>query len=328
MRLIALRWRSRQVSTCPDGANERRRCQPKAESLRSPGAGHREEVGSGERWLCRGVGRIRWPKSLYEKRQTDEAADLYGEAIDVLDRQLTRLGGSTEVRAGFRARYADYYSNYADLLVEKKKPDLAFEVLERSRARTLLEMLASAHVEIRQGADPALNEKERSRQATLTAKTNRKVDLLESKHTPEQLASLNREIDQTLSHYQELEGQIRVNSPNYAALTQPKPLSAGESRQLLDSQTALLSYSLGTKRSLVFLVTPEKLDVYELPKRDEIETAARQTYNLLTSRNDQKEGETGSQRKARLATEGEEYRKAAARLSEMVLGPIIGQVAR
>ena len=75
------------------------------------------------------------------------------------------------------------------------------------------------------------------------------------------------------------------------------------------------------------MVTPAKLDVYELPKRDEIETAARQAYKLLTSRNDRKEGETGAQRKARLAAEDEEYRKAATKLSQMVLGPIIGQVA-
>jgi CHAT domain-containing protein/Tfp pilus assembly protein PilF len=264
---------------------------------------------------------------LYEKRQTDEAARLYGEAIDVLDRQLALLGGSNGVRAGFRAKRAEYYSDYADLLVSQKKPELGFNIVERSRARTSLEMLAAAHVDIRQGTDPALIEKERLLQATLTAKTNRKVDLLEGDHTPEQLASLNREIDETLSQYQELEGQIRSNSPNYAALTQPKPLSASEAQQLLDPQTALLSYALGTKRSLVFVITPEKLDVYELPKRDEIETTARRTYDLLISRNDRKEGETGAQRRARLATEDEEYRKAAMSLSQMVLGPFIEQVA-
>lgn len=260
---------------------------------------------------------------LHEKQQTDEAAELYARAIDVFDRQLTHLGGSAEARAGFRAKRANYYSEYADLLVEQKKPELAFEVLERSRARTLLEMLAGSHVDIRQGVDPALNEKERLLQATLTAKTNRKISLLEGEHTPEQLASVNRELDEVLSEYQELEGQIRTNSPKYAALTQPKPLRAKEAQQLLDTQTVLLEYALGATRSLVFVVTPTSLDSYELPKREEVESTARRTYDLLTSRNRRVEGETSAQRKARLAKDDAEYQETSAALSQMVLGPVM-----
>jgi CHAT domain-containing protein len=260
---------------------------------------------------------------LHEKQQAEEASRLYNEAIDVLDHQLTRLGGSAEVRADFRAKRADYYSEYADLLVEQNKPTLAFDVLERSRARTLLEMLAGAHVDIHQGADPALIEKERLLQANLTAKTNRKISLLEGEHTPEQLASVNRDLDEVLSEYQELEGQIRTSSPKYAALTQPKPLSASEAQQLLDPQTVLLNYSLGAKRSLVFVVTPTSLDSYELPKREEVENTARRTYDLLTTRNRRVEGETGAQRAARLARKDAEYRKTSATLSQIVLGPVM-----
>jgi CHAT domain-containing protein/tetratricopeptide (TPR) repeat protein len=259
---------------------------------------------------------------LHEKQQTDDAARLYAEAIDVFDRQLTHLGGSTEVRAGFRAKQTDYYSEYADLLVEQKKPELAFEVLERSRARTLLEMLAGSHVDIRQGADPAMIERERLLQATLTAKTARKITLLEGEHTPEQLASVNREMDEVLSQYQELEGQIRTNSPKYAALTQPKLLRAKEAQQLLDTKTVLLDYALGAKRSLVFVVTPTSLDSYELPKREEVDSTARRAYDLLTSRNRWVEGEISSRRKARLAKLDAEYRKTSAALSRMVLGPV------
>jgi CHAT domain-containing protein len=264
---------------------------------------------------------------FWEKQQKDEAARLYGEAIDVLDQQLTRLGGSTEVRAGFRAKYAEYFSNYADLLVEQNRPELAFEVLERSRARTLLEMLAGSHVDIRQGADPALIEKERLLQATLTAKTNRKIDLLTGEHTSERLASVNREIDATLAQYQELEGQIRTSSPKYAALTQPKPLSAVEVQQLLDSQTALLYYALGAGRSFVFVVTPSSLEFYQLPKREEIETAARTVYKLLISRNQPTAGENSEQRKGRLAKQDAEYRSVSARLSQTVLGPFLPRLA-
>ena len=80
---------------------------------------------------------------------------LYAQAIDVLESQVARLGGSSDLRAAYRAKHADYYSAYSDLLLTQKQPELAFQVLERSRARTLLETLAESHVNIRQGAEGA-----------------------------------------------------------------------------------------------------------------------------------------------------------------------------
>jgi len=252
-----------------------------------------------------------------------QAVHLYGEALDVFDNQLANFGGSREVRSTFRSKHTDYYISYADLLVEQKKSELAFEVLERSRARTSLELLASAHIDIRQGAPPALLDQERLLLATLKAKTNRKVGLLEGKHSDKQLAEVNQEIDAVLKQYQHVEGQIRTSSPRYAALTQPQPLWAKEVQQeVLDSDTVLLEYALGEKRSLVFLVTPTSLDAYELPKRADIEICARQVYESLTSRGRSVRGETARQRTERIAKAEAEYHKASLALSQMILGPV------
>jgi CHAT domain-containing protein len=95
---------------------------------------------------------------------------------------------------------------------------------------------------------------------------------------------------------------------------------------LLDADTALLEYSLGNKQSFVFVATPTSLNSYELPKRSEIEDAARHFYELLTSRNRWIEGETSSQRSKRLDNTDAEYRKSAAALSQMILGPVSSQL--
>jgi CHAT domain-containing protein/Tfp pilus assembly protein PilF len=264
---------------------------------------------------------------LRDQQQPEQAAGLYAQAIDLFENQLARFGGSSDARAGFRAKHAGYYSAYADLLLTQKQPELAFQVLERSRARTLLETLTEAHVDIRQGADPSLLEREQTLQRTLAAKSNRKINLLEGKHTAEQVAAVSKEIDELLSQYHEVEGQIRSRNPNYAALTQPQPLSAKEvQQQLLDTDTVLLEYTLGEKRSFVFVVTPASLDSYELPKRSEIEDTAHHVYDLLTSRNRWIEGETSSQRAERLAEGEAEYRKASATLSRMILGPVAARL--
>ena len=265
-------------------------------------------------------------KTLRDEQNPDEAARLYAETVDVLDRQLSHLGGSSEARSGFRAKLGYYYSQYADLLLTKKNADLAFEVTERARARTLLETLAESHADIRQGADPSVIEKERLLQATLTAKTNRKINLLKGEHTDEELTAIKNEISDVLAQYEELEGQIRSSSPKYAGLTQPKPLGLGQVQRLLDADTVLLDYVLGSEHSYLFVVTPNSLDSYELPKRSQIESKVAHGYGLLTSHNRRVVGESSEQRKARLTRDEVEYEKTVAELSEMVLGPVTKQV--
>ena len=88
----------------------------------------------------------------------------------------------------------------------------------------------------------------------------------------------------------------------------------------------LLEYSLGEDRSYVFAVTPDSLNAYELPKRAEIEKAARHVYGLLTARNLTVRSETSVQRQARLVKAEAEYPPAAAELSKMILGPVATQL--
>jgi CHAT domain-containing protein/Tfp pilus assembly protein PilF len=267
-------------------------------------------------------------KTLQDQHEVKEAAELYAQTIDILEQQLQRLGGSNDTRAGFRAQYADYYSVYTDLLAAQNQPERAFEVSERSRAIALLEALTDGHVDIHRGAEPSLLEKERRLRVALSASVARKINLVQAPHTDEQLAAINEEVSECLGQYQELEVLIRASSPNYAALTQPQPLGAKEiQQQLLDSDTVLLEYSLGEKRSFVFLVTPDTIQAYELPKGSEIEEAARQVIDLLTTRNGWLKGETSVQRHARLAKQDAEYQKASVTLSKMVLGPVASQLS-
>jgi hypothetical protein len=141
---------------------------------------------------------------------------------------------------------------------------MAFEVLERSRARTLLETLTTAHVDIRKGVDSELARKERSLKADIKAKSERRVRLLAEKQSEEQIKAVEKEISTLTGEYQDIEAEIRSNSPEYAALTQPQTLSAKEiQEQLLDPDTLLLEYSLGEERSYVFVVSADSLAAYQ-----------------------------------------------------------------
>src|SRR5205823_6177836 len=138
------------------------------------------------------------------KSEFDTAAQLYQQALTALDIQAAHLGGGDDARAGFRARHAGYATDYIDLLIQRQQPELALQVLERSRARNLLEALAVAHVDIRQGVDSSLVEKERSVRQSLAAKSNRRLQLLSLNHTQEQVTAINREIEDLLEQQQQI----------------------------------------------------------------------------------------------------------------------------
>jgi CHAT domain-containing protein/Tfp pilus assembly protein PilF len=262
---------------------------------------------------------------MRRKNQPKDAAQYYQQALDALEKQTARLGGGDELRASFRARHASYYRKYIDLLLEQKQPELAFQVLERFRARTLLETLAMAHTDIRKGVDPELLSQERSLEELLTGKTQRRIQLLGSKNREAEIAVLDKEIQNLSSKYQEVKDRIRAGSPGYAALMQPQPISAKEAQeQLLDENTVLLEYSLGEERSHVWALTRDSVATYELPKRSEIESVARRLYSLLATPGSVRNPRAGIVR----SQEEQDYEKLTAALGRMILSPVASQLAK
>jgi CHAT domain-containing protein len=259
--------------------------------------------------------------------QLDKAKSYYQQALEALENQTAHLGGSTDARAGFRAKHENWYRGFIDLLVSQHQSELAFDVLERSRARSLLEILAAGHIDIHKGADPALLDKERDLQADLRAKSERRAALLAGEHNDEQIRRVGNEISDLISEYQDVEAQIRSASPIYAALAQPTPVTlAYVQHDLLDRDTVLLEYSLGEERSYVFAVTQDSIHVYTLPKHTEIERIAKRLYSLITARNRRTKGEGEQSREMRIARADQEYGPVAAALGNILLMPVAAQL--
>ena len=249
-----------------------------------------------------------------DRGKLSEARALVEAALPLIESIRTDIAGE-ELRASYFASVQDYYELYIDLLMRLHKQNptaghaaAALQASERARARSLLELLTEARSEIRQGVDPILLERERILQRQLNAKADNQTRLLSRKHTEQEAAEVNKDIQALTTQYQGLQAQIRVTSPRYVALTQPQPLALAEMQQLLDAETLLLEYALGEERSYLWAVTPTSITGYEIPRRAEIEAAARRLYNSLSTSNalaDQKE---------------------AAAMSRMPLGPAAGQL--
>jgi CHAT domain-containing protein len=243
--------------------------------------------------------------------------------LNALEIQIAHLGGTDEIRSGFRARHESYFRDYIDLLVTLGRPEHAVDILERSRARSLLELLRQAHVDFRQGIDPQLLAQERSLRDAIQAKTESRIDLLAEQQTAAEAARIRKELEALVEQYKDVEDRIRAASPRYAALTQPRPLSARQiQQQLLDPDTVLLEYSVGENRSFVFAVTSTSLSSYELPKRSRLEAEGKRVYELLTARTGLLDGKAQTARTTQIERADVEFPKAAGALSALVLGPV------
>jgi len=241
------------------------------------------------------------------------------------------------VNPGLRVSYfegsQDYYDFYIDLLMHlhRQHPNevydgKALETSERSRARSLLDTLTEANADIRQGIDPSLLQREREIQRRLNASAQ-KQQLLSASHSDTQASAIAEEIETLIKSLQQVETEIRQTSPRYAALMQPQPLTLKAIQTaVLDADTLLLEYSLGEERSYLWLVTTNSITSHELPKRSEIETAARRYYELLNARNLRVKNETNEQRERRIAQADGEMPLAAEALSRLVLAPVAGRL--
>jgi CHAT domain-containing protein len=189
-----------------------------------------------------------------------------------------------------------------------------------------LESLTEVRADLRQGVDPTLLERERYLQQMLNAKAERQARFRDAPAKETEAKTLAKEISDLTTEFEHVQGQIRARSPRYAALTQPQPLGLQEiQQQVLDDDTLLLEYALGEERSYLWAVTPTTMTSHELPPRAEIGKAAGGVYDLLIARQP-KPGETAQQYHARVAQAEGEYWQKAASLSEMVLGPVAGQL--
>ncbi len=240
---------------------------------------------------------------------------------------------SQQSRAAYFASTHQYYELYIDILMSlnKQQPQsnfdsLAFAASERSRARSLLELLNEARSNIHKGVNPQLLERERELRYQLSKLSERQMILLAGNTNKDEADRVAKQIDELSINYDEVRSQIRSASPRYAALTQPQLLTARDIQQrLLDKNSILLEYALGEHKSYLWALTSEELSSYELPGRQQIELVARRTYEMLTA-SQFIQGESTEERQSRLDNVNNELVAELRRLSDILIGPVAAKL--
>ena len=261
-----------------------------------------------------------------------EALGHVRSAVDLEETLRARIT-SPELRATFVAAELGKYELFIDLLQAQRRADAtgghaaeALQVSERARARVLLESMLDARVDLREGIDASLLERERSLQKQLSDASAQLSRSLAAKSREGPSSGAAEKLERLTAEYQQLQMEIRAKSPRYAAITQPQPLDAAEiQRSVIDDDTVLLEFALGEERSWLWAVTPRAVTSVELPPRREIDVAARSVYELFTARQKHR-GESTSVYAKRVAAADARLGGQTAAVSRMLLGGIARQL--
>lgn len=257
----------------------------------------------------------------------DEALDFQAKNLEIIENQRTKIS-QRDLQTKFFASKQDNYEFYIDLLMKRHKTEpnkgfdaLALQASERGRARNLLQSIGE--IELREGIPPELLAKEKDLRRKLNLQQDLRQQLIAGNASKDRVAGVEKRIEEILRELYDIWAKMRESSPKFAGFTEPKPLNLTEIQQkILDEDTVLLEYALGTERSYLFVAAKNSLKVFELPKRTEIESLARIFYDSLKTSRKELPNETERQTEMRLQKTDAELARTSAELGKILLAPV------
>lgn len=213
-------------------------------------------------------------------RHTEEALDL----LESLRTDVDSLG----LRMSFLSRHQDAFAQAIDLAMHlhELEPDdrwaaRGLEISERSRARSLLDLLPASRTESGHHADAVWAVEQRTLLDRLNAKVERRRRYLKRGGNEVEVERLGAEIVELSDSLEDLENRLRRQSPRWRTRNPPRPLPAQAIQGLIDSDTMLLEYALGDSKSFLWAITRDTIQSFELADAETIQQAARQAYEAL-----------------------------------------------
>lgn len=212
----------------------------------------------------------------------EEALEHYQNSVHAIDLLRAASLNTESGRASFGARSREVYAETADLLYDMHRDDQALEMAERGRARAFLDMLAQS----RSGVPDELTPEQRQREDSELARiTTLQKQLWKPGLTPAEEKKIKADLTAAEDDLETFHVEVRRTNPRYASIHCPEPINVSLiQKNLLDSQTVLLEFLLGEKRSFVWVVSKQKLSLGVLPPRKEIEKEVEAYRKSLTEK--------------------------------------------
>ena len=186
---------------------------------------------------------------LAESRsQFAEAIQMYEHAIDIIERQRSTINAEAS-RIGFVGDKQAVYERLIRLLIDQQRMPEAFDYVERSKARALVDMLATK----RDFTTPVDGEKTRRILAQLDAADAASRMLVDVQAAD----TATRNIDAARK-------EIRQGAPELATLVTVTSVPPDELRSLISEEEALVEYYYQDKELYAFVLHHDRLTAAKL----------------------------------------------------------------
>ena len=198
-------------------------------------------------------------RAYAELGRTDDALAASGEAVRYVEDIRADLGDS-DLRSGYFEGKQGIYQQAVFLALQAQHPDEAFDLAERSRSRTFLDLLGN-NTTLSKGRTRALVDEEvrlRARLSEAQARAQEGAESPESDRARAQIEALDRD-------YRAFLARVRKESLEQASLMAVEPVTLTEIQGLLPAGVTLLEYLVGDSGGAVWVVDRERSTVVMLP---------------------------------------------------------------
>jgi CHAT domain-containing protein len=195
----------------------------------------------------------------------DAAYESYCRARAAVERLRSSLRGE-ELKIAFFENKLEVYENLVDICLRRQNSfEEAFAYIEQAKSRTLMDLL-NQPVHVPTGADPGQSELVRSIR-NLREELNWYYNLIEreqlrpEERSPERVQQLEQQARSRESDLMRAVKEATVAEANEAGMQVPSNLSLEEIRSVLPADTALVEFFCMHDRSVVCVLTRDKLHI-------------------------------------------------------------------
>ncbi len=206
--------------------------------------------------------------SIYEKTGSAALAEeCYRESIE----ELEKIRGEIrleEFKESFSEKFMPYYRHIINFLIKEGKYKEAFYYLEMARARSLLDAITGARVDIKKGVKPELLEKDKKLQSEMNYLQSALVrENSATKPDEEYIKELQGKLLKKREDFKSLQQELLLSGPSYSFLTGiKKPLTPDElQKKVLSEKQFILEYFIKSDKLDVWVIGKNSFSFVEIP---------------------------------------------------------------
>jgi CHAT domain-containing protein/tetratricopeptide (TPR) repeat protein len=199
-----------------------------------------------------------------QQKNYPQAQRYLARALEIYETQRATIQ-DPETKTAFAERYFNAYTLQAQLALDQQQPQQAALALERSRARTLAELMFTRALPVPTNAPQALKDliaqqEQLQRELLLLARQQRQTDP-DDTNALQRLQAMSREL---ADRQRQLDRQLREQFPAYADLLNPQPPAIPQLQAALDANTVLLYHAVANKELLIVAVSRQAVQGYRV----------------------------------------------------------------